>query len=380
VATATAFALTPGGLPTATATSLPPQNGSATPTSPPGAASPTPSPTASAIPTFAPTPTVPPGARRYEDNSSSVSYSAGWTQVLDQGSSAGHHRRSAQAGATASFSVTGAGGSVAWAALRGPTGGRADVALDGVFITTIDLYAPQVERGFISTFAVPPNNHSLRITVRGDANPAATGSEVTVDFFDVAEVVGGRGFSIQRESNGFLDRVVALWQAGAAQDGYLMGRMSSDGTELLPAGGQPLAASTTSYVDPVVAVNGVSCYLLLPVAGSPPTVIANSDLLCTLGGTRAGLATTAIAVRLDQTNLARVSWTVPAALASQAPAFTLVVLGGNTPELIPVPAGALQITHDTGGALRCYGVIVMAGGAPIGLSDVVCAIPGLARL
>jgi hypothetical protein len=325
---------------------------------------------------------VPAGAQRYEDNSSAISYSAGWTQILDQGSSAGHYRRSAQPGATASFAFTGSGGAIGWSALRGPSAGRADVALDGVFVATVDLYAPQVERGFIAGFAVPPDRHTLRITVRGDANPAATGADVTVDYFDVVEVVGGRGFSIQRESNGFLDRVVATWQSGAAQDGYFVLRVANDVPQVLPAGGQPLPKSATSYLDPVVAPNALSCYLVVPIAasvGTSPAPIANSDVLCTLGGIRTGLSTDTIAVRLDQSSLARINWTIPSALTGLAPEFTLIALGGSEPEAIPV-AGALQFTHETGGVPRCYGVVVNAGGTPIGLSDVVCAVPGLARL
>lgn len=379
-ATATAFAPTVAALlPTGT----PPAGASLTAVVATGTATAVASATGTASPrptsTPAPTPTLAPGARRFEDNSSAVSYSAGWTQVLDAGSSAGHYRRSAQPGAAATFSFSGDGGVVAWGALRGPSAGRADVALDGVFLGTVDLYAPEVERGFVTVFPVPPRSHTLRITVRGDAHPAASGVEVTVDFFDVVEPVGGRGFTIQRESGGFLDRVVASWQGGSAQDGYLLARAGDSGVALLPPSGQPLAAGATSYVDAAVPASGLVCYLLLPVAGSPPAPIASSDLLCTLGA-RMGIAPAAVSVRLDQSTLARIGWTPSAGLQALGATYALVVVGGDALELVPVPGGAVEVPHETGGAARCYAVVSAVDGVPVGLSDLVCAVPGLARL
>ncbi len=375
-ATATALAqLTP----TATRSPTP---GAEQPASPTATPPPAQSPTGTAIPSStvppAPTPTVPPGAERFEDNSSAISYSAGWTQALDPASSAGHHRRSSQPGATASFTFTGDGSSVVWGAVRGPAGGRADVSLDGVFIGTVDLYAPQVEHGFVTSFAAPPNRHTLRITVRGDANPASGGAEVSVDFFDVVEVVGGRGFAIRRDVNVVLEGIVASWQPGTAQTGYYLARMSAAGTTLLPSADTPLPATATSYGDFTLGADGIYCYFLLPLAGTPAAPIGNSDLLCGMRGTRNGAAAGGLSIRLDQSSRAILSWTPPL-LAGAAPDFALVAMGGDA-QLMPVPPGLSQMTHETGGAPHCYFVLTMVGGAAIGVSDVVCAVPGLARL
>jgi hypothetical protein len=59
--------------------------------------------------------------------------------------------------------------------------------------------------------------------------------------------------------------------------------------------------------------------------------------------------------------------------------FALVVLGPE-PEVISVPPGGVQASHETGGAVRCYAVVTIANGNATGLSDVMCAVPGLARL
>jgi len=379
-ATATALAQT-------TPTATPGQ--SATPTSPAQPGSPTATMTVTSTPTVTPTPsntappaptaTIPPGAERFEDNSSAITYSAGWTQVLDAAASAGHYRRSAQPGSTASFSFTGSGGSVLWAAERGPGAGRADISLDGAFIGTVDLYAPQVEPGFVTAFPAAPNHHTLRVTVRGDANPAATGADVSVDYFDVVDVVGGRGFAIRRDINVVLEGVVASWLPGSAQSGYYLARVSAAGTALLPGGGMALPATATTYADFTLAADGIYCYSLLPLAGAPAAPIGNSDLLCGMRGTRSGLAPGGLSVRLDQSSRATLNWSVPIIAGGAPPSFALIVLGPE-PEVIPMPPGSVQASHETGGAARCYAVLTMAGSTTIGVSDVVCAIPGLAHL
>jgi hypothetical protein len=63
----------------------------------------------------------------------------------------------------------------------------ADVFVDGVFATRVDLYAPTdvVQTTVFSASGLTDGPHTLRIDVTGVKNPAATSAWVIVDAFDV---------------------------------------------------------------------------------------------------------------------------------------------------------------------------------------------------
>ena len=359
---------------TATRTRTPtPTSPSATPTAT-ASASPTSSRTVTVTPVPSatesppgPSPTVPLGGLRYEDNSSAITYSAGWTQVLDPRASAEHYRRSAQVGATASFAFDSAGGTVRWAALLGPSGGRADVAIDGVFLATIDLYAPNPGSAVVALYATAAGRHTLRVTVRGDANAASAGTDVNVDFFETVEVVGGRNFTL-------LDQPVHLfWLPGTAQTGYRVARVSSSGTVLLPPGG-PLAASATTYTDSTATGEPWYCYGVVPVRDADG--LASSDVLCLVTGVRSTPALAGFTIRLNQTSVATLQW--PAPLLSHT-GYVLIAIGPTT-RYLPFARGVTMADDDTGGAPICYVLVALEGDVPVANTDGLCAAPGLSSL
>jgi hypothetical protein len=253
------------------------------------------------------------------------------------------------------------------------------VSLDGAFVETVDLYAPTPSFTPRFDYAVASGRHTLRVTVRGDAQAVAGGVEVGVDFFEVVEPVGGKGFGIRRDPGALLQTVVATWSPGTAQGGYLLARASASGTLVLPLGGTPLRPDATTFSEVSFFSDPVYCYVLLPVDAGAGTAIANSDVLCMLSAPRSGSAPGGFTLRLNQSSQANLSWQVPLAFLAAAPDYLVVVLGAD-PTVIPVPAGTLQATHDTGGAPTCYAVVAVVAGEPVGTSEVLCGVPGLARL
>jgi hypothetical protein len=130
---------------------------------------------------------------RKEETDPSITYSGAWTAQdtiraysgtsLQTGG--GMAARSETAGSRAQFAFSGT--SVNWIGLRGPWVGMADVFVDGVFATRVDLYAPTdvVQTTVFSASGLTDGPHTLRIDVTGVKNPAATSAWVIVDAFDV---------------------------------------------------------------------------------------------------------------------------------------------------------------------------------------------------
>ena len=117
--------------------------------------------------------------RLVSDMDPGISYSTGWAVTADPPAVGGRVHAASNAGATAVFSFVGR--DVAWFASKGPRMGRAKVYVDGVLLTTVDLWAASEEsrrivyrRHWASGAA-----HVLRIVVEGTAiHPV-----VTVDGF-----------------------------------------------------------------------------------------------------------------------------------------------------------------------------------------------------
>lgn len=131
--------------------------------------------------------TVRPVVTRVEDSNAAVSFTGEWN--VDSGCascSGGTDRYAAGPDALASFEFTGT--RVRWLGWRKEAGGIARVYLDGALAAEVDLYSttisPQVPIFTSDVLANGP--HTLLIEAGGANNPAATGSIVSVDAFDVA--------------------------------------------------------------------------------------------------------------------------------------------------------------------------------------------------
>jgi beta-N-acetylhexosaminidase len=116
--------------------------------------------------------------RRVQGDDPAIVYSGGpWTTADDDDASGGSITFSTDHGATASFSFTGY--SVAWAAVRGPSHGKASVYVDGTFVGAVDLNAgTHQERQVVFAHRWAHSGpHTLMIVNRGTAGH----SHVAVD-------------------------------------------------------------------------------------------------------------------------------------------------------------------------------------------------------
>lgn len=88
--------------------------------------------------------------------------------------------------ARASVELTFRGTGVTWETIRRRDQGRAEIYVDGIYVRTLDNYAPTptfgVER---SVTGLAAGLHTLRIVVLGEGRPAATGTAISVDRFVV---------------------------------------------------------------------------------------------------------------------------------------------------------------------------------------------------
>jgi hypothetical protein len=182
--------------------------------------------------------------------------------------------------------------------------------------------------------------------------------------------VGGRGFSLQTTSTG----VRLSWQPGTRQTGYVIVRFGPQ-TTVLPAGG-PLPANATTFEDPFAKLlGGTVCYVLVPTGVAPAVV---SDILCYVPNARSPIgAPESIAVRLDQSSTATVTWTAP---TFGTPTNYLVFALGATPTVPTfLPATTTSASIPISGT-TCFVVLALTGPTATGISDMVCAVPGVATV
>jgi hypothetical protein len=104
-----------------------------------------------------------------DQTSSGMTWSGSWTTVSTTSAYKGSLRYSTSATASATFAFNGA--SIGWVAYRGPNRGSAKVYIDGVYQTTISLYATSYSaRPIVYTYKWSVNgSHSIKVVVVGTA-------------------------------------------------------------------------------------------------------------------------------------------------------------------------------------------------------------------
>jgi hypothetical protein len=115
--------------------------------------------------------------------STDISYSGdGWSIENDSGYYKGQAKISRNPGSSMSFSFTGT--DIYWRATGSVDGGKADVFIDGVFQGVSDCYFHEKEIKLKKMFAFIKKGldagkpHTIRISVRKDANPASMGTVI----------------------------------------------------------------------------------------------------------------------------------------------------------------------------------------------------------
>jgi len=127
-----------------------------------------------------------PTLTKHNDNVPAVRYSGSWVRhVGPEGFYQGDQHFSNHAGAYAEFTFTGTG--VRYIGALSENLGKSAIYLNGVYMGTIDAYAPTLvaQQVLWSVSGLENGQHILRIVVLNQRNPLASDSFVTVDAFVV---------------------------------------------------------------------------------------------------------------------------------------------------------------------------------------------------
>lgn len=125
----------------------------------------------------------------YDDTASVLIYQGNWTHAANQNYTTGDFDGTESFSNTAgdSVSLTFTGTAVRWVTSRDANHGIADVYLDGTLVGSVDTYAPskQYQTVLYDVYGLSAGSHTLTVTVSGRQNPAASGSFISIDAFDL---------------------------------------------------------------------------------------------------------------------------------------------------------------------------------------------------
>jgi hypothetical protein len=120
-----------------------------------------------------------------QESSSAISYIGSWTQQNLSTAYGGTTNHTSTQANSAQFTFSGT--NLAWVAPKGPDRGKAEVWIDGVKASTVDLYASTEQPAkmvFTRSWAVS-GEHTIEVRVLGTKTSASSGTRVDVDAFIV---------------------------------------------------------------------------------------------------------------------------------------------------------------------------------------------------
>ncbi len=106
---------------------------------------------------------------RVQDSTASIAYSGAWVAASSTKYSLGTARYATAASASATYSFTGE--AIAWVSAKSPARGSAQVWIDGVLATTVNLFtSTSTYQQLVFSTAWPTSGlHTIRIVVSGTA-------------------------------------------------------------------------------------------------------------------------------------------------------------------------------------------------------------------
>ncbi len=126
----------------------------------------------------------------YDDSSSALTYRGTWTHAANQNYTVGDFDGTESFSNTVgdSVSLIFTGTAVRWVTSKDTNHGIADVYLDGALVGSIDTYTPgkQYQTVLYNVYGLSAASHTLTVTVSGRQNPAASGSFISIDAFDLS--------------------------------------------------------------------------------------------------------------------------------------------------------------------------------------------------
>ena len=128
---------------------------------------------------------------KIDDRNPQISYAGTWATASALAYYQGTSTYTQSAGSQAQFDFNGTG--INWYGVAGIDHGRADVFIDNVFDSTVDLYAAARLVGVVySKTGLSSGNHTIRIVARSDVNPNAVGNFVEVDALEPTITAGAK--------------------------------------------------------------------------------------------------------------------------------------------------------------------------------------------
>jgi Bacterial Ig domain len=126
-----------------------------------------------------------PAVSRLQETDPDITYTGAWAPDSTRSWSAGAAVLTAAPGAQATFPFTGT--AVTWIGARCSQCGIARVFLDGNFVADVNAYSAteQIQAALFTATGIADAPHTLTITSTGTQNPAAIGSLVVIDAFEV---------------------------------------------------------------------------------------------------------------------------------------------------------------------------------------------------
>jgi hypothetical protein len=124
----------------------------------------------------------------HQETSVATTYSGAWTDEALTSAYGGTLRYAEAAGSNSLLTTTGS--DVGWVAHKGPNRGKAEVWVDGIMVTTVDLYAAtEMPRkvAYSTMLASASSPHTLKVSVTGLKRTASSGKRVDVDAFVVLQ-------------------------------------------------------------------------------------------------------------------------------------------------------------------------------------------------
>jgi len=122
-----------------------------------------------------------------DSDTAAISYTGIWANVTNASMFGTTGKYSSTAGHSAL--VTFSGTNIGWVTRKSNTGGKAEIWLDGVKLTTIDLYSAtlrQRQMVFVRN-GLAPGTHTLEVRVLGTKSTGSAGTRVDVDAFIVLQ-------------------------------------------------------------------------------------------------------------------------------------------------------------------------------------------------
>jgi hypothetical protein len=185
---------------------------------------------------------------------------------------------------------------------------------------------------------------------------------------------GGHGFNLEVTPG---EAIHARWNTGTVQTGYqalridvLTGLLSNFGL---------LGTGVTGFDD--ASPSPIACYVDLVLGGLPANSITlgQTDGLCVFMGVASGNVPPHFTIQLNETLTSTLRWGEPPGGASAGYTLVVIPVDGNSPiDFQQVPAGTTLKTHNTGGRITCYQVLVNGPGD--NKTNATCAFPGGATL